>query len=74
MLAATVALLHFCILMLPGSNSTRKWARHVLFVCLQVVGPKADAARIPGIDVQLADGDTWKFGESFVHATTPEGC
>ena len=30
---------------------------------LQVVGPKADAARIPGIDVQLADGDTWKFGE-----------
>ena len=31
--------------------------------CLQVVGPKADAARIPGIDVQLADGDTWKFGE-----------
>jgi hypothetical protein len=30
---------------------------------LQVVGPKADAARIPGIDVQLGDGDTWKFGE-----------
>lgn len=35
--------------------------------CLQVVGPKADAARIPGIDVQLGDGDTFKFGEFFVH-------
>lgn len=31
--------------------------------CFQVVGPKADKDRIPGIDVQLAEGDTWKFGE-----------
>eukprot|EP00879_Flechtneria_rotunda_P015101 GHRR01015781.1.p2 GENE.GHRR01015781.1~~GHRR01015781.1.p2 ORF type:complete len:155 (-),score=38.26 GHRR01015781.1:2160-2624(-) len=30
---------------------------------LQVVGPRADADRIPGIDVQVGDGDTWKFGE-----------
>jgi hypothetical protein len=35
---------------------------------LQVVGPKADAARIAGIDVQLGDGDTFKFGESAVHS------
>ena len=28
-----------------------------------IVGPKADAARIPGIDIALADGDTWEgFG------------
>jgi hypothetical protein len=26
------------------------------------VGPAADAARIPGIDVQLKDGDVWRFG------------
>ena len=38
--------------------------RTLLSCCaVQVVGPKADAGRIPGIDVQLADGDTWKFGE-----------
>eukprot|EP00878_Enallax_costatus_P013063 GHUV01013651.1.p1 GENE.GHUV01013651.1~~GHUV01013651.1.p1 ORF type:complete len:334 (+),score=59.86 GHUV01013651.1:37-1038(+) len=29
---------------------------------LQVVGPQADADRIPGIDIQVKDGDTWKFG------------
>ncbi|KAF8058326.1 gloB [Scenedesmus sp. PABB004] len=29
---------------------------------LQVVGPRADAARIPGIDVQLGDGDRWALG------------
>lgn len=29
----------------------------------QVIGPKADKNRIPGIDVQLADGDVWKFGK-----------
>ena len=28
----------------------------------QIVGPQADHDRIPGIDVALADGDTWKFG------------
>ena len=28
----------------------------------QIVGPRADAERIPGIDVALGDGDTWTFG------------
>lgn len=28
----------------------------------QIVGPKADHDRIPGIDVALADGDSWDFG------------
>lgn len=28
----------------------------------QIVGPRADAARIPGIEVQLADGDRWRLG------------
>ncbi|WP_298726285.1 hydroxyacylglutathione hydrolase [uncultured Ferrovibrio sp.] len=28
----------------------------------QIVGPKADAERIPGIDVALADGDRWSLG------------
>lgn len=41
-----------------GGNEALK-AQHNL----QVVGPKADAARIPGIDVQLADGDVFNFGE-----------
>ena len=27
------------------------------------MGPKADADRIPGIDVPLGDGDTWQFGD-----------
>ncbi|MCR9254528.1 MAG: hydroxyacylglutathione hydrolase [Alphaproteobacteria bacterium] len=29
---------------------------------LTVVGPKADSGRIPGIDVALADGDSYAFG------------
>lgn len=33
------------------------------FQGLEIVGPKADAARIPGIDIQVGDGDTWQFGE-----------
>jgi len=28
-----------------------------------VVGPAADRDRIPGIDVELRDGDEWKFGD-----------
>ena len=27
-----------------------------------IVGPKADAGRIPGIDLQLGDGDVWSLG------------
>ncbi|WP_037492573.1 hydroxyacylglutathione hydrolase [Sneathiella glossodoripedis] len=29
-----------------------------------IVGSKSDASRIPGIDVQLSDGDVYEFGES----------
>lgn len=32
----------------------------------QIVGSRADAARIPGIDVQVGDGDTFMFGERTV--------
>ena len=28
-----------------------------------MVGPRADEARIPGIDISLGDGETWMFGE-----------
>ncbi len=28
-----------------------------------IVGPKADKGRIPGIDVALADGESWQFGD-----------
>ena len=27
-----------------------------------IVGPKADKGRIPGIDIALADGESWQFG------------
>lgn len=27
-----------------------------------IVGPKADQGRIPGIDISLADGESWSFG------------
>ena len=33
----------------------------------QIIGPKADAKRIPGIDIALADGDIFKFGEYDIH-------
>ncbi|MCF6221722.1 MAG: hydroxyacylglutathione hydrolase [Robiginitomaculum sp.] len=33
----------------------------------QIIGPKADANRIPGIDIALADGDIFKFGEYDIH-------
>ncbi len=28
-----------------------------------IVGPKADKGRIPGIDIALADGESWQFGD-----------
>lgn len=28
-----------------------------------IVGPRADAGRIPGIDIQVGDGDSFEFGE-----------
>ncbi|KAI8476021.1 MAG: beta-lactamase-like protein [Monoraphidium minutum] len=44
-----------------------------MFEGLQVVGPKADAGRIPGIDVQLGDGDSWRFGDLEVRALDTPG-
>jgi hydroxyacylglutathione hydrolase len=38
-----------------------------------VVGPKAEAAKIPGIDVQLAEGDTYRFGSHEVHVIDTPG-
>ncbi len=29
----------------------------------KIVGPRADAARIPGIDIQVGDGDIFEFGQ-----------
>jgi hydroxyacylglutathione hydrolase len=36
-----------------------------------IVGPRAEAARIPGIDIQVGDGDTFAFGQhtARIHAT-----
>lgn len=30
----------------------------------QIVGPRADAERIPGIDIEVGDGDSYQFGSS----------
>ncbi|RME20830.1 MAG: hydroxyacylglutathione hydrolase [Deltaproteobacteria bacterium] len=32
-----------------------------------VVGPAADADRIPGIDVKVGEGDTWSLGDATAH-------
>ena len=40
---------------------------------LTIVGPKADEERIPGIDVALADGDTWQFGGLTMHVMDTPG-
>jgi hydroxyacylglutathione hydrolase len=36
-----------------------------------IVGPRADASRIPGIDIQVGEGDEYKFGNHFakIHDT-----
>ena len=39
----------------------------------QIVGPRADADRIPGIDVALADGETYDLGGVSVHALDVPG-
>lgn len=39
----------------------------------QVVGPKADESRIPGIDVALAEGQTWQFGRHTMHVLDTPG-
>lgn len=38
-----------------------------------IVGPRADHARIPGISVQLGDGDTWAFGSTEVRVFDTPG-
>ena len=43
-----------------GGNLKLKQA----FPDLQIVGPKADRHRIPGIDIALSEGDTFLFGRS----------
>ncbi len=51
-----------------GGNRALKSA----FACT-VVGPKADAARIPGIDVAVGEGDVYQFGEFAVHVYDTPG-
>jgi len=38
-----------------------------------IVGPKQDAARIPGIDIGLADGEIFKFGAYDIHVIDTPG-
>ncbi|CAK0784144.1 hypothetical protein CVIRNUC_007347 [Coccomyxa viridis] len=40
---------------------------------LTIVGPKADEERIPGIDVALADGESWSFGGLTMHVMDTPG-
>lgn len=39
----------------------------------QIVGPKADQARIPGLDVALAEGQIWKLGDLEMHVFDTPG-
>lgn len=41
-----------------GNLALKQWSH------CTIVGPKADAARIPGIDVQVDDGDSYDFGKA----------
>ena len=43
-----------------------------MFNCT-IVGPKADEGRIPGIDIALADGDSWQFGDLEMHVFDTPG-
>ncbi|MDX1562425.1 MAG: hydroxyacylglutathione hydrolase, partial [Gammaproteobacteria bacterium] len=45
-----------------GDHAGGNLALKQRFAC-EIVGPRADAARIPGIDVQVGDGDTVAFGD-----------
>ncbi len=38
-----------------------------------IVGPKRDAARIPGIDIALEDGEVFKFGAFDIHVIDTPG-
>ena len=39
----------------------------------RIVGPRADAARIPGIDIEVGEGDEFLFGEHPVHVYDTPG-
>jgi hydroxyacylglutathione hydrolase len=39
----------------------------------QIIGPRADAGRIPGIDIQYGDGDTFTFGNHSVQVFDTPG-
>lgn len=51
-----------------GGNLELKAATHC-----QIIGPKADARRIPGIHVQYGDGDTFLFGNHAVEVFDTPG-
>jgi hydroxyacylglutathione hydrolase len=36
-----------------------------------IIGPRAEAAKVPGIDRQVGEGDTFTFGSHEVHSTRP---
>ena len=38
-----------------------------------IIGPRAEAAKIPGIDVQVGDGETFKFGDVEVRVLDTPG-
>ncbi|CAM6091855.1 unnamed protein product [Calypogeia fissa] len=39
----------------------------------QVVGPRADEDRIPGIDISLRDGESWTLGDNVMHVLDTPG-
>ena len=39
----------------------------------QVIGPKADEGRIPGIDIALDEGETFQFGDLSMHCYNTPG-
>ncbi|MEW5299159.1 MAG: hypothetical protein WDW38_005048 [Sanguina aurantia] len=49
-----------------GDHTGGNVALKGLFPGLQIIGPLADKARIPGIDVTVGDGDRFQFGSSEV--------
>lgn len=49
------------------------WTYQVKIAVDQVVGPRADQERIPGIDIALRDGETWMFGEQLMRVLDTPG-
>ncbi|GFR39999.1 hypothetical protein Agub_g533, partial [Astrephomene gubernaculifera] len=52
-----------------GGNRALKTA----FPAASIVGPRADRDRIPGIEVQVGDGDVWHFGSQRVEVFDTPG-